>query len=78
RFTWEGRYNKRIQVYTMCVLRYEFHVLNHAFVVHRPGIKRARKKFTDSALVNNTINKMLHAYVPEITALYGYRSLCRV
>ncbi|CAG7716830.1 unnamed protein product, partial [Allacma fusca] len=32
-----------IQVYTMCVLRYEFYVLNHAFVVHRPGIKRARK-----------------------------------
>ncbi|CAG7718961.1 unnamed protein product, partial [Allacma fusca] len=27
-----------IQAYLLCVLDYEFFVLNNAFVVHRPGI----------------------------------------
>lgn len=42
RIPYEGGYNKLIQAYTMCLMDYEFAVLNDAFLVHRPGFKLSR------------------------------------
>ncbi|XP_069177063.1 beta-1,4-glucuronyltransferase 1-like [Procambarus clarkii] len=39
RLTWEGKSDKMTQAYIMCLHDYEFHVLDNAFLVHRPGIK---------------------------------------
>ncbi|KAK8400373.1 hypothetical protein O3P69_003213 [Scylla paramamosain] len=40
RLSWEGKNNRIIQAYILCLLDYEFHILDNAFLVHRPGIKK--------------------------------------
>lgn len=42
--TWEGRFNKMIQMYEMCLQGYSLLVLGNGFLVHAPGIKRVDKK----------------------------------
>ncbi|XP_067119144.1 beta-1,4-glucuronyltransferase 1-like [Centruroides vittatus] len=39
-FTWEGKMNKFPQVLEMCFMDYDFCILDNAFLVHSPGIKR--------------------------------------
>lgn len=40
RLTWEGKRDKMSQMYEMCLLNYDILVLDNAFLVHAPGIKR--------------------------------------
>jgi hypothetical protein len=67
------------QGYVLCVLDYEFHILNNAFLVHRPGIKMPKKgKHSASPFVkkqNSLISTKIH---PELKLLYGERSGCDV
>ena len=35
RLTWEGRADKMAQGYKLCLLDYEFHILDNAFLIHR-------------------------------------------
>ena len=35
RLTWEGRSDKMAQGYKLCLLNYEFHILDNAFLIHR-------------------------------------------
>lgn len=47
--TWEGLQDKMIQVLEMCLLRYKFIILDGAFLIHWPGIKKkSSNKSTDS------------------------------
>lgn len=80
RVSWEGQSNKRIQNYPMCLLNYDYIVLNNAFLVHNPGIKTAigyndpiRKKYIK--LTNMLINTVI---VPELKTMYGGRKGCVV
>ena len=66
--------------YKLCLLNYEFHILDNAFLVHRPGIKT--KKSLHSALQtkkiaaqNDLLRKKIH---PEIKKLYGGRKGCEM
>ncbi|ALC38948.1 CG15483 [Drosophila busckii] len=43
-YKWENMYDKLLQVYTLCALGYEFHILDNAFLVHRPSIKLCHDK----------------------------------
>lgn len=45
RLTWEGQKDRYTQGYVMCVLDYDFHVLDDAFLVHRPPIKSNKRFF---------------------------------
>ena len=38
RLTWEGRSDKMAQGFKLCLLNYEFHILDNAFLIHRYGI----------------------------------------
>ncbi|XP_043482297.1 beta-1,4-glucuronyltransferase 1-like [Leptopilina heterotoma] len=38
--TWEGRQDKMAQMFEMCLMNYRLIILDGAFLVHRPGIKR--------------------------------------
>ncbi|XP_054269524.1 beta-1,4-glucuronyltransferase 1-like isoform X2 [Macrosteles quadrilineatus] len=38
--SWEGKQDKMIQMHEMCLLGYRFVILDGAFLVHAPGIKR--------------------------------------
>ncbi|KAK6619735.1 hypothetical protein RUM43_012495 [Polyplax serrata] len=44
--TWEGQQDKMTQMHEMCLLEYRFVILNGAFLVHVPGIKRRPRKIT--------------------------------
>ena len=35
RLTWEGRSDKMAQGYKLCLLNYQFHILDNAFLIHR-------------------------------------------
>ncbi|XP_055907925.1 beta-1,4-glucuronyltransferase 1-like [Eupeodes corollae] len=76
RVTWEGQKNKRIQGFAMCLLDYEYHVLNNAFLIHSPGIKVFKRDLAREkhVVVMNAIIK--NEIVPEYKILYGNRRGC--
>merc|ERR1719330_2086970 len=78
RLSWEGRSDKMTQGYQLCVLDYDFMILNNAFLIHRPGIKTAKSSspHIDKAKVaaqNDFIKKII---MPELKQLYGTRKGC--
>ncbi|XP_055853699.1 beta-1,4-glucuronyltransferase 1-like [Episyrphus balteatus] len=76
RVTWEGQKNKRIQGYAMCLLDYEYHVLNNAFLIHSPGIKVFKRDLVREkhvAVMNALIRKEI---IPQYKILYGNRKGC--
>ena len=67
------------QGYQLCVLDYDFMILNNAFLIHRPGIKTAKSSSShiDKAKVaaqNDFIKKII---MPELKQLYGTRKGCQ-
>ncbi|OQR75906.1 N-acetyllactosaminide beta-1 [Tropilaelaps mercedesae] len=42
--SWEGKRDKMSQMFELCLLDYDFKVLNDAFLCHAPGIKRLIKE----------------------------------
>lgn len=63
-----------LQGYVMCIKDYDFMVLDNAFLVHRPGIKKTSKSppvafKAQSKVINDHI-------IPEIERLYGKRKGC--
>jgi len=78
RLSWEGRRDKMTQAYSMCLLDYDFAVLDNAFLVHRPGIKVSRRdKLRDSLgrkqniLIDSTIRRELQDH-------YGRNKKCTI
>lgn len=67
-----------MQGYQLCVMDYDFMILNNAFLIHRPGIKTFKKndKHVDKAKVaaqNDFIRKII---MPELKQLYGSKKGC--
>ncbi|XP_058806736.1 beta-1,4-glucuronyltransferase 1 isoform X2 [Phymastichus coffea] len=78
RLSWEGKSDKMTQGYALCVLDYDFMILDNAFLVHRPGIKVFKKdnyRDTLTAKTNILIKKII---IPELKILYGTRKGCAV
>lgn len=66
------------QGYILCVLDYDFMILDNAFLVHRPGIKTYKKdnyRDTITAKTNILIKKIIF---PELRSLYGYKKECAI
>ncbi|KAL5277290.1 hypothetical protein ACFFRR_002488 [Megaselia abdita] len=80
RISWEGQSNKRIQNFPMCLLNYDYMVLNNAFLVHHPGIKKKPGK--DDPLrekyIKLTDKLIKNVIVPQFKILYGDREGCIV
>ncbi|KAH8319070.1 hypothetical protein KR067_006747 [Drosophila pandora] len=77
RLSWEGQRDKMTQAYAMCVLGYEFHILDNAFLVHKPGIKRGRPHmgFFQAQRTDTLINRKI---LRELHVMYGSRSGCLI
>lgn len=78
RLSWEGKSDKMTQGYALCVLDYDFHILDNAFLVHKPGIKVLKKdpkRAVLAAKTNQLIKKIIY---PELQVLYGTRKGCAV
>jgi len=79
RLTWEGRSDKMVQSYKMCSLEYDYHILDNAFLIHRPGIKTMNK--LNSVLQNGKVGVqgsfISNKIIPQVKKLYGARDECQ-
>ncbi|XP_051172308.1 beta-1,4-glucuronyltransferase 1-like [Leptopilina boulardi] len=78
RLSWEGRSDKMTQGYALCVLDYDFLILDNAFLVHRPGIKIYKKDARRDMLTAKTNQLIRKIIVPELKVLYGTRKGCAI
>ncbi|XP_031844959.1 beta-1,4-glucuronyltransferase 1 isoform X1 [Nomia melanderi] len=76
--SWEGRQDKMTQMFEMCLLNYRLVILDGAFLVHTPGIKRktvkvdvAKQEFLKSherrnaRIYQRVIKRLLKEYPPN-------------
>ncbi|KRT82049.1 hypothetical protein AMK59_4316 [Oryctes borbonicus] len=78
RLSWEGKSDKMTQGYALCVLDYEFLILDNAFLVHKPGIKVYKKDSKRSMLTAKTNQLIKKIIFPELKIIYGSRKGCAV
>lgn len=78
RLSWEGKSDKMTQGYILCVMDYEFQILDNAFLVHKPGIKTLKKDPARAALAGKTNSLIRKIIFPELKVLYGTRKGCAV
>lgn len=67
-----------MQAYSMCVLDYEFQILDNAFLVHKPGIKVAAGDSKRNALAFQTNKFIYDTIYPELQVIYGTREGCKI
>ncbi|XP_030764554.1 beta-1,4-glucuronyltransferase 1-like [Sitophilus oryzae] len=76
RFVWEGQRDKHVHVYAFCLMDYDFVVLDNAFLVHKPGIKKVKvqdEKYSDQVKKTKQIMKGIET---ELQNIYGYNKKC--
>lgn len=78
RLSWEGKSDKMTQGYALCVLDYEFQILDNAFLVHKPGIKTMKKDPQRAMLAGKTNALIRKVIFPELKVLYGTKKGCAV
>ena len=78
RLTWEGRGNKMILAYQMCVLDYEFHILSNSFLIHREGIMRSSDNQRPPGAVEGQNLLVQEHILPALNRLFGTRKGCRL
>lgn len=68
----------KFQAYALCVLDYDFQILDNAFLVHKPGIK-VLKKDTKRAMLAAKTNQLIKKIIwPELQVMYGVKKGCAV
>lgn len=60
----------------MCVLDYEFHILDNAFLVHRPGIKKYMKDGHRLRYQRHSAEMVRAQIYTELKLIYGERKGC--
>ncbi|KAM3966501.1 LOW QUALITY PROTEIN: beta-1,4-glucuronyltransferase 1 [Aphomia sociella] len=76
RLSWEGKKDKMTQGYILCVKDYDFMILNDAFLIHKPGIKRYVKDSKREQLAGKQTWFVKNVIMPELKKLFGTRSGC--
>lgn len=65
-----------LQAYTMCVMNYDFVVLDNAFLIHKPGVKKAKVQMQKFNNVVQKSSKLLKRIALELQDMYGYNTNC--
>jgi len=78
RLTWEGKSDKMTQGYALCMLDYDFMILDNAFLVHRPGVKIPRKEPVRDAMAKKQSAVIRSAIYRELKIMYGQNNDCIV
>jgi len=73
--SWEGRSDKMVQSYKMCSLQYDYHILDNAFLIHRPGIK-THQTFKNRKKIDAQNQLIQTKILPQIKKLYPVREEC--
>ncbi|XP_067119096.1 beta-1,4-glucuronyltransferase 1-like [Centruroides vittatus] len=77
RLTWEGKRDKMSQMYELCLLDYNLHILDNAFLVHAPGIKTviaAEERKRAKYIYEN--NKIYGQIISHLKQKYGEKPGC--
>lgn len=75
---WEGMKDKMTQGYAMCVLDYDYMILDNAFLVHKPGIKIFQHDVDRDAETIKNDQLIKELILPELELIYGKRDGCYV
>lgn len=77
RHLYSGKSDRMTQAHMMCLLDYDFSVLDNVFMVHRPGVKLG---FDAKDKVGHQIfrEKIIREWLPEYASLFGPRQGCRL
>jgi len=78
RLTWEGKSDKMTQGYALCVLDYDFMILDNAFLVHRPGVKVPRREPQRDLMAKKQTATIRSTIYRELKILYGHNSNCSI
>jgi len=65
-----------LQGYALCMLDYDFMILDNAFLVHRPGVKVPRREPLRDAMAKKQSAIIRSAIYRELKVLYGQNSHC--
>ncbi|KAG0724363.1 Beta-1,4-glucuronyltransferase 1 [Chionoecetes opilio] len=80
RLSWEGLQDKMTQMHELCLLDYNLVILDRAFLVHAPGIKRrSKKKVKDQTWREPFVAKNSKTYdkiMEEMQTKYGNSDKC--
>lgn len=76
RLTWEGKSDKMTQGYALCMLDYDFMILDNAFLVHRPGVKIPRREPWRDAIAKKQSAVIRSNIFRELKSMYGANKDC--
>lgn len=77
RHVYQGKSDRMTQAHMMCLLDYDFSVLDSVFLVHRPGIKLGSP--AESKGIRAATRKMINEkFLPQYASLFGHREGCRL
>lgn len=61
----------------MCLLNYTYLILDNAFLIHKPGIKKAKVQLQKYGNAVQDANKLLKNVIrKEFESLYGHQREC--
>ena len=80
RLIWEGKGDKMTQSYLLCVMNYNFAILDNAYLIHKSGIKSkiAFLKNLNVFKVASQTKLLKKEILPELKLLYGTRKGCHI
>ncbi|KAJ9590756.1 hypothetical protein L9F63_016272 [Diploptera punctata] len=80
--TWEGQQDKMTQMNEMCLMGYRFVILDGAFLVHVPGIKRKTDLSLDLAAWRRPHERhnieVYHSITRRMIHKYGTNTRCKI
>ncbi|XP_031334347.1 beta-1,4-glucuronyltransferase 1-like [Photinus pyralis] len=77
RFSWEGQSNKMVQGYAMCLMNYDYLVLDNAFLTHKPGVKKQRIQLIKFRSMVYKTQQIIRKYVkPQLQYMFGRNDNC--
>lgn len=63
----------------MCLLDYDYMVLDNAFLVHKPGVKKEKEQIKKFGKLVSATNVLIRRHIkPELEAIYGRREGCKL
>lgn len=60
----------------MCVMDYNFYVLDNAFLIHKPGVKKKKVQIEKFKSVVRDSSKLIKKVALELQNIYGYHPNC--
>ncbi|KAJ4439672.1 hypothetical protein ANN_07800, partial [Periplaneta americana] len=80
--TWEGQQDKMTQMNEMCLMGYRFVILDGAFLIHTPGIKRRSDITVERTAWRHPHErhniKMYHSITMRMMRKYGANTRCKL